>query len=244
MRTLQERLKHAMTGPPKISQAALARACHIKPPSVNDWLSGKTKTIEGENLLLAADFLKVMPMWLATGKGAMRKNPGEENQPDSKESKVIAIDSRRKEKDSSFINIPHFDVAGSMGDGKVLSEPHIEVIRDMTVHMDWLRTQGLTYSKLENLAIVTGDGDSMAPTFSDGDSLLVDRGITEIRADAIYFFTLDGQMFIKRLQRIAGGSLRMISDNQAYPPQMIEGADLEKIHIQARVLLAWNTRKL
>ncbi|MCV4285065.1 LexA family transcriptional regulator [Pseudomonas capsici] len=161
-----------------------------------------------------------------------------------KERKVIAIDSRRKTKDSSFFKIPHFDVAGSMGDGKVLSEPHIEVIRDMTVHMDWLRTQGLTYSKLENLAIVTGDGDSMAPTFSDGDSLLVDRGITEIRADAIYFFTLDGQMFIKRLQRIAGGSLRMISDNQAYPPQMIEGADLEKIHIQARVLLAWNTRKL
>ncbi|NWA25486.1 LexA family transcriptional regulator [Pseudomonas gingeri] len=160
------------------------------------------------------------------------------------ESNVIAIDSHRKAKDASFIKIPHFDVAGSMGDGRFPPDHHVEVIRDMTVHLDWLRTQGLTYSKLENLAIVTGDGDSMAPTFSDGDSLLVDRGITEIRADAIYFFTLDGQMFIKRLQRIAGGSLRMISDNSAYPPQMIGGADLEKVHIQARVLLAWNTRKL
>lgn len=73
MRTLQERLKLAMAGPPKVTQAALARACGIRAPSVNDWLSGKTKTIEGQNLLLAAEYLKVLPMWLATGKGQMRK---------------------------------------------------------------------------------------------------------------------------------------------------------------------------
>lgn len=73
MRTLQERLKMAMAGPPKVTQAALARACGVRAPSVNDWISGKTKTIEGQNLLIAADFLKVMPMWLATGKGPMRK---------------------------------------------------------------------------------------------------------------------------------------------------------------------------
>nr|WP_122302276.1 S24 family peptidase [Pseudomonas amygdali] len=62
-----------MAGPPKISQAALARACGVTAPSVNDWVSGKTKTIEGQNLLLAADFLQVVPLWLATGKGRMRK---------------------------------------------------------------------------------------------------------------------------------------------------------------------------
>ncbi|MCX2694291.1 LexA family transcriptional regulator [Pseudomonas sp. DCB_CB] len=76
MSTFQERLRQSMAGPPKISQAALARACGIKPPSVNDWLSGKTKTIEGQNLLLAAEFLGVLPKWLATGRGPMRKASG------------------------------------------------------------------------------------------------------------------------------------------------------------------------
>ncbi|MFD3300274.1 LexA family transcriptional regulator [Aquipseudomonas alcaligenes] len=71
MSTLQERITKLLAGPPKISQAALARACGIKPPSVNDWVSGKTKSIEGENLLRAAAFLKVSPLWLATGRGAM-----------------------------------------------------------------------------------------------------------------------------------------------------------------------------
>lgn len=243
MRTLQERLKLAMAGPPKVTQAALARACGVRAPSVNDWISGKTKTIEGQNLLIAADFLKVLPMWLATGKGPMRKGSDGGAQSGSKESNVVPIDSRRKSKDSNFITIPQLDVAGSMGPGRVPPD-HIEVIRDITVHLDWLKTQGLSYSKLENLAIIDGDGDSMEGTFRDGDALLVDRGISEIRTDAIYVFTLDGELFIKRLQRLTGGSLRMISDNAVYPAIIIEGDMLARIHIQARVLLVWNARKL
>jgi phage repressor protein C with HTH and peptisase S24 domain len=243
MRTLQERLILAMAGPPKVTQAALARACGIRAPSVNDWISGKTKTIEGQNLLIAADYLKVMPMWLATGKGPMRKGSDGGAQSGGKESNVVPIDSRRKSQDASFITIPQLDVAGSMGTGRVPPD-HIEVIRDITVHLDWLKTQGLSYSKLENLAIIDGDGDSMEGTFRNGDALLVDRGITEIRTDAIYVFTLEGELFIKRLQRLTGGSLRMISDNPVYPAIMIEGDMLAKVHIQARVLLVWNARKL
>lgn len=243
MRTLQERLKLAMAGPPKVTQAALARACGVRAPSVNDWISGKTKTIEGENLLIAADYLKVMPMWLATGKGPMRKGSDDGAPPVSKESNVVSIGSRRKSQESSFITIPQLDVAGSMGSGR-LPPDHIEVIRDITVHLDWLKTQGLSYTKLENLAIIDGDGDSMEGTFRNGDALLVDRGITEIRTDAIYVFTLEGELFIKRLQRLTGGSLRMISDNPVYPAIMIEGDMLAKVHIQARVLLVWNARKL
>lgn len=66
---LKDRLASAMAGPPLVSQAALARACGVKQPSVNDWLSGKTKTIRGGTLLAVARFLKVSPDWLATGKG-------------------------------------------------------------------------------------------------------------------------------------------------------------------------------
>jgi transcriptional regulator with XRE-family HTH domain len=70
--TLSERVKLALAGPPKRSQVDLARACGIKPPSVNDWVTGKTKTIEGSNLLNAAAFLQVNPKWLAEGIGPMR----------------------------------------------------------------------------------------------------------------------------------------------------------------------------
>lgn len=67
--TLSDRLKEKMAGPPKISQVALARACKVSQPTVNDWLSGKSKTIKGPILVRVAAYLGVSPEWLATGRG-------------------------------------------------------------------------------------------------------------------------------------------------------------------------------
>jgi transcriptional regulator with XRE-family HTH domain len=69
--SMSERLIEAMAAS-GMSQAALARACGVKPPSVNGWLSGKSKYLRGENLLSAASALGVSQQWLATGEGEMR----------------------------------------------------------------------------------------------------------------------------------------------------------------------------
>lgn len=71
--TLAERLKLAMAGPPKVTNSALAKACGVKPPSVTDWCSGRTKTIEAAHLLKAAEFLGVRAKWLVEGIGPMRE---------------------------------------------------------------------------------------------------------------------------------------------------------------------------
>lgn len=55
----------------RVSQAAIAAACRISKPSVSDWFSGKTASIEGANLINAANYLKVRPEWLAQGVGRM-----------------------------------------------------------------------------------------------------------------------------------------------------------------------------
>lgn len=68
--SLSERIRVAMAAA-GVSQAALARACGVKPPSVSGWLSGKSKFLRGENLLMAARALNVSEDWLATGKGDM-----------------------------------------------------------------------------------------------------------------------------------------------------------------------------
>lgn len=49
--------------------AGLARACGITQPSVSDWFNGRTQALEGQNLVAAANYLRVNPEWLATGKG-------------------------------------------------------------------------------------------------------------------------------------------------------------------------------
>jgi len=232
-----------------VSKKKLAEDFGVAPPSVQGWV--KTGRIDKSKLMQLMDYFSDVAKpshWGLSDRVTeflSISNPaGSDVARDEKESNVIPINSRRKSADISFVTIPHFDVSASMGPGCAPPEHNIEVIRDITVHVDWLKSQGLNFSKLENLAIIDGDGDSMEGTFRNGDALLVDRGITDVRTDAIYVFTLDGDLFIKRLQRMTGGSLRMISDNPIYPAIVIEGAQLERVHIQARVLLAWNARKL
>lgn len=66
MSSLAERLREAMdiAG---VKQVELARAAGIKPPSVADWLNGKTKNIRGANLVSVAQLLNVSEAWLADG---------------------------------------------------------------------------------------------------------------------------------------------------------------------------------
>jgi transcriptional regulator with XRE-family HTH domain len=82
MNTLAERLSLALSEL-NASQAELARACGIAPASVHGWMTGKTKTLKGASLLKAAAFLHVRDMWLAEGKGPMRREhiPHAEYQP-------------------------------------------------------------------------------------------------------------------------------------------------------------------
>jgi len=72
MNTLADRLKEAMSEMPEVKAVDIARACGIRSASIVDWQTGRTKKLEGSNLLATAELLRVNPWWLATGRGHMR----------------------------------------------------------------------------------------------------------------------------------------------------------------------------
>lgn len=134
------------------------------------------------------------------------------------------------------------DVEASMGHG--MSQPdHENVIMNMVINESWLRRHA-NFSSPDNLALVTGIGDSMRPTFEDGDSLLVDRGVGDLKVDAIYVLALNDELFIKRIQRRPDGTFMMISDNKAYEPYHIKDAEREQFKVLGRVVMAWNSRRI
>lgn len=96
--TLSERIKKAMVGPPKVSGRDLAAACNVAPPSVSDWRSGKSKTIEGSNLVAAAEKLNVRVKWLADGVGPMRPDNHMSPELRANESTVAHIPERKMDK--------------------------------------------------------------------------------------------------------------------------------------------------
>lgn len=157
------------------------------------------------------------------------------------ESNVIAADFSSKK--TGMVDIPRLNVAGSMGSGLARPEDYEDVIDRMRVSAGWLR-RNVNATAPSNLAVITGYGDSMEGTFSDGDLLLVDRGVTEIKIDAVYVLSLKGELYIKRLQRRPDGVLLMLSDNEKYKPYEIKNGELEQFEVLGRVLLAWNAKRL
>lgn len=132
--------------------------------------------------------------------------------------------------------IAHYDVRAAMGGGQI---PHDypEMLQDVRVSPQHLREMGVEFTEHYHLKMVTGWGQSMAPTIKHRDPLLVDVSIREFAGDGIYMFSWDGHLYIKRLQWMGDGQVKMISDNTRHSPETIRAED---VFIQARVLLVWN----
>lgn len=212
----------------------IATACDVSYEAVRQWYAGDTGNIKNHNLLALARGLDTTVDWLLDGVGEPPRRRAMDN--------VLQGDFTQHRKEDELL-IPQYDVVASMGPGQVLPKEYIETVRNITVRTEYLREQGITYTHGDNLSVITGFGESMGATFSSGDPLIVDQGVNEVVVDGVYVFTLEGHLYIKRLQRLPK-MLRMISDNETFPPYDIKGVELADMIIHARVLLAWNARKL
>ncbi len=138
-----------------------------------------------------------------------------------------------------LVAIERFDIAGSMGPGTEAPEMNM-VVEHMSLDAAWVR-QNLVYTSTDNLKLISGKGDSMAPTIRNGDALLVDSGIKSVESDAIYFFEMGGRLHVKRIQRNLDG-LTIISDNDQYREIDVPAAREGDIHILAQIIYWWTGR--
>src|SRR5690606_37234846 len=121
-------------------------------------------------------------------------------------------------------------------------EGYVDLVEKMSVNKDHL-SRSVAYSNTSNLAVITGFGDSMEGTYNDGDLLLIDRGVNEIKLDAVYVVRYHEDLYIKRFQRRPGKPILMISDNKKYEPVEIQPKSSTDFEVLGRVLMAWNARK-
>jgi phage repressor protein C with HTH and peptisase S24 domain len=141
------------------------------------------------------------------------------------------------------VEVPRLEVAASMGAG--ISRPgHDAIAGMMQLSAEWIRRNLPDITAPKNLRVITGYGNSMETAFFDGDPLLVDIGVREVRVDAVYVFAMDDELFIKTLQRIPGIGLKVISNNKTYEPYVIEEAAKVQLEVLGRIRWVWNGRKL
>ena len=133
--------------------------------------------------------------------------------------------------DEGWIDVPLYDVKVSAGHGALLNQER--VITQLKFRYYSLARKGL---QTDQLCAVQVTGDSMLPTLSEGDTLLIDRVKQLPIGDDIFVIRFSEMLLAKRLQRLASGGIRIISDNSMYPPETISVTDLPQLVVLGRVV--------
>jgi phage repressor protein C with HTH and peptisase S24 domain len=142
--------------------------------------------------------------------------------------------------DETFVSIAHASPRPSMGGGAVVEDHGDTAGRAYHFRRSWIRSS--LKASPSQLRIMHVEGDSMAPTLLDGDTVLVD--MTRRAPNPPGIFVLDDGMGLvaKRLEHIANSdppAVRVISDNKHYP-EYERTAD--EIHIVGRI--RWFAREI
>jgi len=119
--------------------------------------------------------------------------------------------------DHPLIAIPRIDAAASAGPGGLVEDDR----GDGALRIDAALLRQLRV-RADNASMITVAGDSMLPTLSDGDAILVDRGDRRGVSGAIHVVRHDGVLLVKRLARTRDG-FELVSDNPAYAPIVLTG---------------------
>ena len=122
-----------------------------------------------------------------------------------------------KEQTEKFFQIRYFaDIRASAGGGAEVFDENYETI---TVDEKIMHNMvGMGNTALEAIHV---DGESMEPTLQDGSIVFIDRTQTNINKDGIFIAATTAGLFIKRIRQRADGMVELISDNQAYSPEVL-----------------------
>lgn len=211
MSELSDRLKISMERSGK-KAVDLSRATGVSPAAISKWLDGKTEKIKYVDAVKAAECLSVSVDWLMTGKGEIATK-------------------QEDEEEEGYVTIRKFIGSASCGIHGLPSFDNVPGIEKITVKDSWYKKYLSAYDP-DDLFAVTASGDSMEPDISDGDFVFVEHWKPGSHlAEGIYFVCLDGDYFIKRLQRIGGGNLLLISSNVRYKDIRINADSQEELII-------------
>ena len=199
------RLKQAMLVRGFNRQNDFAQELGISPNSMTAY-AAKGKVPEWQVLLEIARKLDASVDWLLTG-------ISDEDHSGSHPESATWSD--------SYIEVPLYEAKLSGGNGaEVISEKPVD---RLSFKRDWF--VGQKGMAPEEAALMFVTGDSMEPTFYDGDLVLINKANKTIYGGGVYAVRWENRLIIKRLSLSAPGKLRVASDNEKFYPPIEVDAD-------------------
>lgn len=201
LETLAARVKYMMDFN-ALSQQSLADQVGISQQAIGQILKGDISN--PKKILEISTALGVNPHWLKTGKGPMEPTSQISSMSMQKDDdhtlRVDLLDAELAAHSSGIINLEYPDVISSI----FFTHEGVKQILGRTT------TDGVYMFKVPT--------DSMAPTITQNDIVFIDTNVKEYIGEGVYSFNLNGETYIKRLQRLPTGVIMALSDNPLYHP--------------------------
>ncbi|MBU4597074.1 MAG: helix-turn-helix transcriptional regulator [Desulfarculus sp.] len=202
------------------SASKFAKKAGVSQSGFRKWINAQSEPGR-DKLILLAKTGNVRLEWLASGEGPMRE--GEKEPPGGKDEYVL---------------VPLHNAKVSAGP-VTIGEGEREVAR-LAFLKQWVKQKGLA---IKDLALVTVYGESMEPSFSHGDVVLVELGDGEMVRDGLHALRINDHLMVKRLQLLPGNRIRVTSDNPRYEPFEIDlSKEGDQIKVVGRVI--WFGREI
>lgn len=213
MTTWNDRLNQAMKDK-GVNASQLARAMGISAPGMKKWVDGTTLQPKYADVMSACSVLGISPEWLMEGVDAP----------------VATVSDG-----DDYAVIERVDIKGSCGFG-CANWQDVPCIKQIQVSKAWFDYH-FPNIKQENVKVITACGDSMVPLVHDNDAVFVNVGDKMIR-EGVYAILMDGELYIKRLQRLPAHGLRLKSENPIYDPIDVLADSTIQVSVLGRVIKA------
>lgn len=110
-----------------------------------------------------------------------------------------------------FVFIPRYNVQASAGHGSDVSMENI--MHPMAFRKYWI--DNILGICAKSLIVIGVKGDSMEGEINNGDIILINKEDNAL-LNGIYVIRIDGDLIVKRIQRLPGGIIKVISANSSY----------------------------
>jgi phage repressor protein C with HTH and peptisase S24 domain len=221
MNSLSERLDTIYRAMPELEgergQTSLVKASGASKSVVNQWLTGKIKSMDIRYALNLERELGVSHIWLMTGEGDPRHAPLH-GVKDAMPVRSAAND------DADFIQIDMVKLRLSAGITGFQTEPERRDGGTLGLRRSWIERHQL---RPEHLIAIYVKGQSMEPSLYEDDIVIVNTLDTKPVDGAVYAFNYEGEAVVKRLTRDAG-QWWLTSDNpdqRKYHRKLCKGAE-------------------
>lgn len=200
-----------------LTKTQLSKKMNVSYQTITDWEDGNN-TPRPSRFEKLAKVLQAPSEWLFLGQGDYSPDNG-------------PLDS---------CQIPHINAQDAASYECEINEEN-QLVKKIEFDRKWLKDNtGLDDDN--GLAIITYFGDTMNPTLTSGDFLLVDTNVSEVTHSAIYVVTINGKLYINRFLIGPDNKLRMISDNPVYTDFIINEEDT--FEVIGRAILRFGTTKI